>query len=174
MLCTDTGTLYLLVPVNIIQGSNINIVTLIGVPPVLSDFLVLESMRQYGSPLSIYRGFHGVGTRIDNGKRYIVFDGSLTTNIPYIVHLDEFVVFVKYIGQPTTCFKCNSPSHSQFMCLSTIQTGDVYISGDKIKANQPQPHLSMDTCDVGVGTENVCFESIAIGTDSTNLSTIDV
>jgi hypothetical protein len=28
--------------------------------------------------------------------------------------------------------------------------------------------------DAGVGTENVCFESIAIGTDSTNLSTIDV
>jgi hypothetical protein len=97
VLTLDAGTLFL--PVNPELG--FTIVTLSGVYAMIGTEVIEQSMEKYGSARLICKGHHWTGdTNIDNGKRYIIFNGKLTEHIPTRLFIGQCVARVRYVGQP--------------------------------------------------------------------------
>jgi hypothetical protein len=103
---TESGTIYL--PFNSVMIDSVNIVTLSGLTVGITDSTIKEVLSPYGTPVQVFRGFHWIGSKLSNGKCYVVFDGQLHRNIPNKIILDEINVLVKYTGQPITCLACGS------------------------------------------------------------------
>jgi hypothetical protein len=107
VLIAETGTIY--IPIDIDAGDHI--VTLTSVKHVTKDADIIRTMSEYGHVRSVYHGFHSVGAlAIDNGRRYIVYGGCSTKQIPSVVQVNSDRVKVKYIANGIQApYTCGSP-----------------------------------------------------------------
>ena len=160
ILHTENGTLY--IPFDSVMINNTNIVTLSGVTAGITDSSVKELLSPYGNPMQIYRGFHWLGSKVSNGKCYVVFDGQLQRNIPNRIILGQNSLLVKYNGQPLTCFGCGSISHTIRNCSRDTKTrnAELEMPNHQVKdGTNPAERLS-----VAVGTEDVICKDVAMDT----------
>jgi hypothetical protein len=112
-LFNDYGTL--VIPVD--PTSDYKLVTLHGVFSALSNDHIQRELCIYGEVGPIYRGFHWTqGSTIENGKRYIMFRGELKRHLPSRLKIGEYMVLVKYIGQPPLCSSCGLAGHRYPLC----------------------------------------------------------
>ena len=83
------------------------------VPVEFPDKLIHELLATYGTMKPTIRHLHlkepGL-KHVENGVRVVTFT-EMTRSIPHTIVYRNTPLRVRYMGQPTLCFKCVSPEH---------------------------------------------------------------
>jgi hypothetical protein len=112
ILISSACSLY--IPVDIAKGDFI--VTLTGVQSITSNEHIQATMSEFGCVRSVHNGVHIGPFAIDNGKRYVVFDGPCQRTIPRFVTVNTVRIHVQYSGD-------FSPSHVRQIDTTNMQKG---------------------------------------------------
>ena len=99
-------------------GMKIRRVTLYGVHFEIQQEDIIEAMSFYGKVASVKRekfaGEAAEGYALDSGKVMVAME--MVTQIPPVVIMGGYEVYVRYVGQPPVCFACRKQGHMAAEC----------------------------------------------------------